>query len=97
MSKDKYSQEAMELAYAWESTGYPLDAIAESLLKYQAELAELKVQLKAADEGLLSCFDPNDGWQGIKSECLGWNTRAKKAEAELAELRSKLNWYFECQ
>jgi len=37
-----YSKEAQELAYAWEATKTPLEAIAENFLKMGEQLLKLK-------------------------------------------------------
>ena len=41
MDKREYSEEAQELAFAWESTGTPLEAIAEMHIKMQNKIKEL--------------------------------------------------------
>lgn len=50
----------------------------------RAEVEQLKIQLAAADNGLLRASDPKSGWQGISKECKLWQERAEKAESDLA-------------
>ena len=58
-----YPNEAQELAYAWESTGYPLDEIAEMHLKIK-ELLEEEKEHSAFLEKLLSELY-GEGWEKL--------------------------------
>ena len=58
------------------------------------ELEECKIQLRAADNGLLKASDPKSNWQGIRKECKLWQEKAESLEKELELLREKVRRYF---
>ena len=66
-----------------------IDELCIHLDKTKVWLNECKIQLTAADEGLLKSNDPKNPWQGIHAECKGWMERAEKAETELAKLQKE--------
>jgi hypothetical protein len=60
----------------------------EEINRLQTELDVVKIQLAAADEGLLRCSGEGS-WRGIAAETRGWMDRALLAEEALLIERIK--------